>query len=198
MFPVAILLPTYNSTLYLEELLKSLSEQTFTRFTIITYDDCSTDNTVHLFDMLCSSFVFPLSELSLNSRMLVSCCLIPSFLRPRLVINLYFFVITMISGFPIKYHHKFYLNHRHCYYPCVANSFIGTPRSHSSTTLKNFRWSKHYFKSLFSVLDPRFLDFVWLLMMNYLVQFSPFLLIFAFMTNIYTALLITSGHELQF
>ena len=51
-----ILLPTYNSIKYLDDLLKSLSKQNFKDFNILTYDDNSKDQTIKLFDQLCQKY----------------------------------------------------------------------------------------------------------------------------------------------
>ena len=51
-----ILLPTYNSIKYLDDLLKSLSKQNFKDFIILTYDDNSIDQTIKLFDQLCQKY----------------------------------------------------------------------------------------------------------------------------------------------
>ena len=118
----------------------------------------STDNTVHLFDMLCSKFCLSfvrvksqqqnvgfllsysiLLEASLGYQFIFLCDHDDIWLSDKISSQ-----ISVLKSTPLL--------------PslCVANSFIGTPGSHSSTTLKeSLRWSKHYFKSLFSVLDPR-------------------------------------------
>lgn len=45
-----ILLPTYNGATYLPELLESLCSQTFTSFSLLTYDDASADNSIEIVD----------------------------------------------------------------------------------------------------------------------------------------------------
>jgi glycosyltransferase involved in cell wall biosynthesis len=45
-----ILLPTYNGATYLPELLESLRGQTFSTFSLLTYDDGSTDNSIDIVD----------------------------------------------------------------------------------------------------------------------------------------------------
>jgi glycosyltransferase involved in cell wall biosynthesis len=42
---LAVLMPTYNAALYLQESIDSVLNQTFTDFDFYIYDDCSTDNT---------------------------------------------------------------------------------------------------------------------------------------------------------
>ena len=55
-FLFSILLPTYNSSPFLESLLKSLSMQTISDFIILTYDDNSKDGSAILFEDLCDFF----------------------------------------------------------------------------------------------------------------------------------------------
>jgi glycosyltransferase involved in cell wall biosynthesis len=45
---LAVLLPTYNAELYLNESIDSILNQTFSDFDLYVYDDCSTDNTEEL------------------------------------------------------------------------------------------------------------------------------------------------------
>ena len=45
---LAVLLPTYNTELYLNESIDSILNQTFLDFDLYVYDDCSTDNTEEL------------------------------------------------------------------------------------------------------------------------------------------------------
>jgi glycosyltransferase involved in cell wall biosynthesis len=45
---LAVLLPTYNAELYLNESIDSILNQTFLDFDLYVYDDCSTDNTEEL------------------------------------------------------------------------------------------------------------------------------------------------------
>lgn len=47
---ISVIVPVYNTELYLEECIKSLLEQTFTNFEIILIDDGSTDNSAQLCD----------------------------------------------------------------------------------------------------------------------------------------------------
>ena len=51
-FLFSVLLPTYNSASFLDQLLESLSNQTLKDFIIITYDDLSEDNTLEKFSIL--------------------------------------------------------------------------------------------------------------------------------------------------
>jgi len=52
----SILLPTYNSSIFLDELLLSLSKQNLKSFIIITYDDLSNDDTIARFSSLCKFY----------------------------------------------------------------------------------------------------------------------------------------------
>lgn len=52
----SILLPTYNSSLFLDELLLSLSKQNIKNFIILTYDDLSKDDTITRFSNLCKLY----------------------------------------------------------------------------------------------------------------------------------------------
>ncbi|MFL1012228.1 glycosyltransferase family 2 protein [Flavisericum labens] len=45
---LAVLLPTYNAALYIEESIDSILNQTFVDFDLFVYDDCSTDHTAGL------------------------------------------------------------------------------------------------------------------------------------------------------
>ena len=45
---LAVLLPTYNAAVYIEESIDSILNQTFTDFDLFVYDDCSTDHTESL------------------------------------------------------------------------------------------------------------------------------------------------------
>lgn len=47
-YPVSVLLPTYNSTAYVEKTLCSLLNQTYQRYELLILDDCSTDNTIEI------------------------------------------------------------------------------------------------------------------------------------------------------
>lgn len=45
---VSIITPTYNSTKYIRETIKSVQDQTYQNWEMIIVDDCSTDNTVQI------------------------------------------------------------------------------------------------------------------------------------------------------
>ena len=47
---VSVLMPAYNASEYIEEAIKSVSEQTYTNFELLILDDCSTDNTLKLLE----------------------------------------------------------------------------------------------------------------------------------------------------
>ncbi len=55
-FLFSILLPTYNSSNFLDQLLESISNQSMRNFIIITYDDLSDDNTLEKFSDICSFY----------------------------------------------------------------------------------------------------------------------------------------------
>ncbi|MDD5192077.1 MAG: glycosyltransferase family 2 protein [Candidatus Nanoarchaeia archaeon] len=49
---VSLILPTYNSSKFIEECLESIKKQTFKDYELIIIDDCSTDNTLEILDRL--------------------------------------------------------------------------------------------------------------------------------------------------
>lgn len=55
---LAVLLPTYNASLYLKSSIDSLLQQTFTDFDIYVYDDCSTDTTEEIIRSFNHSRIF--------------------------------------------------------------------------------------------------------------------------------------------
>lgn len=50
---VSIIMPVYNSALYLDNTINSIIRQTFSDFELIIVDDCSTDNSVHIINNYC-------------------------------------------------------------------------------------------------------------------------------------------------
>ncbi|MFV8373868.1 glycosyltransferase family 2 protein [Flavobacterium sp. LB1P71] len=55
---LAVLLPTYNTALYLKSSIDSILNQTFHDFDLYVYDDCSTDNTAEIVSSYSNSRIF--------------------------------------------------------------------------------------------------------------------------------------------
>ena len=53
---VSIIVPVYNASLYIEETIDSVIEQTFTNWELILVDDCSTDNSYEVISRKIANF----------------------------------------------------------------------------------------------------------------------------------------------
>src|SRR5579872_7316513 len=47
---VSVILPAYNSALYIREAIESILDQTYKNLEILVYDDCSSDDTVQIIE----------------------------------------------------------------------------------------------------------------------------------------------------
>lgn len=60
---ISVIIPCYNGSVFIENCLDSLEQQSSGEFEVIIIDDCSTDNTVDVFDSIRKKYHFPIKFL---------------------------------------------------------------------------------------------------------------------------------------
>lgn len=69
---VSIIMPAYNSAIYIEESIRSIQAQTYTNWQLLIIDDCSTDQTVEVVNKMCKDKRITLLQNERNSGAAIS------------------------------------------------------------------------------------------------------------------------------